>query len=293
MFDVAVCADESGIHDSASVCLLAGYITGMPSWRRFEHEWESVLQRYDVLDFHAKDFFAVDPSGTKTGKYRRGSDPSTKAYYAEWPLRRYTGFLEDLLGVIASSRLVPIGAMVQTKDFFSYTYGERRWLTGGFIRGDGKWMTTGAPNRPYHLLFDHILVDAAHKTNAGKKILYVFDQQKAYESRAIQQFGEAAAAVNEGIRTKFGAVNYVERHEAPGVQVADLYVHCWHRYATNPQSVMGLRRMAMNALTQKTAGLLHYSKNHMDGLLAKVPPEVRALLMEAEEPSQSYKQRLS
>ena len=48
--------DESGIHEGAKVCVVAGYFGGRGQWRRFESEWLRLLKGYDIplSDFHAK-----------------------------------------------------------------------------------------------------------------------------------------------------------------------------------------------------------------------------------------------
>ena len=50
--------DESGIHDGASVCVVAGYFGQRSHWRHFERAWKDVLLRFgfQLKDFHAKNW---------------------------------------------------------------------------------------------------------------------------------------------------------------------------------------------------------------------------------------------
>jgi hypothetical protein len=49
--------DESGIHEGAEVCVIAGYFGTKGQWRKVKKMWLKALSRFDVpLDeFHAKD----------------------------------------------------------------------------------------------------------------------------------------------------------------------------------------------------------------------------------------------
>jgi hypothetical protein len=49
--------DESGIHDGAKVCVIAGYFGGPGQMKRFERAWKETLAKYSfpMKDFHAKD----------------------------------------------------------------------------------------------------------------------------------------------------------------------------------------------------------------------------------------------
>ncbi|MGD0793495.1 MAG: hypothetical protein ABR920_17135 [Terriglobales bacterium] len=38
--------DESGVHDGAAMCVIAGYFGGNGQFRRFERDWKKVLSRF-------------------------------------------------------------------------------------------------------------------------------------------------------------------------------------------------------------------------------------------------------
>src|SRR6185437_8468888 len=51
--------DESGIHDGAHVCVIAGYYGGKNQWRSFEQRWRKILKDTNtpaLKEFHAIEF---------------------------------------------------------------------------------------------------------------------------------------------------------------------------------------------------------------------------------------------
>ena len=281
VLDLAVCADESGIHGDAPLCIIAGYMASVRQWERFDERWNAVLNKADVSDFHSKNFFAVDASGKRVGRYRLRSDKAMKCSYGDWSDNKANGFLEDLLSAIHHSQVHPIGAYVKADVFFSFSYGERKYLTGGKFRWLGeslKWLTSGAASKPYFLVYDHCIAEAMLRTKTGMRTLFVFDQQKQFESRAVQQFEESITVLardNESIvRGKYAGVLFHERFDLPGLQAADLYTHCWYRYAVD-ETKTGLRYEALDRLTDKVPGMKYYSKEHLSGLFRTMPSNVR------------------
>ena len=49
--------DESGIHDGAKLCVIAGFIGTAKQWARFEELWRPSA----TPPFHAKEFFKSNP----------------------------------------------------------------------------------------------------------------------------------------------------------------------------------------------------------------------------------------
>ena len=129
--EIAACADESGIHDDASVCILAGYVASVSQWAAFDERWKRVLRKHDVLDFHSREFFPIDSRGKRVGRYRK-SDGS-KASFGDWAEDQASEFLVGLLSAINETNIHPIGAMVDVSAFRALTYGERKFLTGAYM----------------------------------------------------------------------------------------------------------------------------------------------------------------
>jgi hypothetical protein len=287
-FDLVVAADESGIHDSAVVCLLAGYIASIRQWAIFTERWNHVLVKFDVTDFHSKDFFAFDPDkGRRTGSYVSRSSGEKKSY-GDWSDADANEFISGLVDTICAGRINPIGASVDVPAFRRLTYGERKFLTGAWFDGK-KWKSSGAPSKPYFLVYDHCLVEAGQKTKHGKKTLFIFDQQKQFESRAIEQFAESAVMLGEkrhdSLVSRYAGVLFRSRVGAPGLQAADLYAHCWHRYLTDPRKIGRQRADILEALTAKRPGMGCYNAEHFERMLGKLPEAVRAAMRAVVDPN--------
>jgi len=48
--------DESGIHDSAIVTTIGGFISTAEGWDKFNRDWLAVLNEFDISCFHMKHF---------------------------------------------------------------------------------------------------------------------------------------------------------------------------------------------------------------------------------------------
>ena len=48
--------DESGTHDGSPVVALAGYLSTYQGWNDFEDQWNRIMRRFRVNDFHMTDF---------------------------------------------------------------------------------------------------------------------------------------------------------------------------------------------------------------------------------------------
>lgn len=131
--------DESGIHDGAHACLIAGYCADRSQWRYFEKNWKKVLARENIEEFHAKVFFKNRTPGTP---------------YFKWSKTRWKRTLNDLLSIIESSGIRPISGGVVMRDWERLSHERRRFLTGGaYDSTRRKFITSGAPNQPYFLAF--------------------------------------------------------------------------------------------------------------------------------------------
>jgi hypothetical protein len=48
-----------------------GYMPSIGKWVAFDERWKRVLRKYDVLDFHSKEFFPIDSRRRRVGRYRK------------------------------------------------------------------------------------------------------------------------------------------------------------------------------------------------------------------------------
>jgi hypothetical protein len=148
--------DDSGTHDAAPVCVVAGYFAGESKWRNFEREWKAILDSERVSEFHATRFWGRDSKGQRLDDY------------AGWTDRRANQFLSKLLTVIVKRRISPIGSAVERAAWNLLPLDERRYLTGGVLVAD-KFKTSGAPSKTYFLPFMFSLLAAARHCSPDQK----------------------------------------------------------------------------------------------------------------------------
>ena len=92
--------DESGIHDGAHACVIAGYWGGEKQWRNFERAWKRIIEDADtpgLIEFHASKFWASTHDGKRKG------------VYTHWSNSKADIFLGNLLDCIGSHKVYPYG----------------------------------------------------------------------------------------------------------------------------------------------------------------------------------------
>jgi hypothetical protein len=125
--------DESGIHQGAQVCVVAGFWGKKGPWRKFEQNWRLALREFKVPleQFHAKEVIQ------RNGMFHRWDDDKHKE------------FLEQIGKVVSESRIHPVCYGLYNKDFFSFSLPERKFLTGGSWDSENhRFLTTGSPDLP-------------------------------------------------------------------------------------------------------------------------------------------------
>lgn len=232
-----VYADESETQQS-SYCIVSGYIGRPRQWKRFENAWRETLKGFSVPEFHAIDFFG----GRKL--------------FRHWSGKQRQRFLDSLVAILVSRRLFPIGAAVNVATFTSYSYGERRYLTNGVIK-EGKFISSGAPARPYQLAFSSLLYAAADKTEEGDRVNYILDRNTVEEGLARQVFNDTKINRRFDSAERMNCLAFSDRISDVGLQAADLYAYLSHailtkRHDMSPQQQGVLKR------------LIRRNKYHMD-----------------------------
>ena len=151
--------DESGIHDGAPICVIAGYFGGRGQWRKFEKDWRKALDKADVPleKFHAKNLIK-----------RAG-------FFLGWRDGQYFSLLSDLAGAICRYKIYPLFHCIIVEDCFAFSESSRRWLTGATVRAeDGKVMTSGCPSKPYFMPFQYALRNLCGYAPAGEGTFFLW-----------------------------------------------------------------------------------------------------------------------
>lgn len=100
-------ADESDTHDEtcqqdgAEGAVVAGYISWKKDWDHFDCEWQQVLDRYEVQEFHMQEF----------------SDEKNGAENPNWPCRgwsrkRRDESIHELIPIVRENTLFSLSGLV-------------------------------------------------------------------------------------------------------------------------------------------------------------------------------------
>lgn len=201
--------DESGIHDGAAICVVAGYFAGRGQWRKFEKEWRRAFTDFGmpIEDFHAKDIVKKD-------------DP------------RYKNFVESLAHVIAkfSAKMHPISAAIIVQDFYSFSLDDRKFMTGATLRNN-QLVGSGSPDKPYYIPFQHCLKRVTEYAPAGGKAHFFFGLDRKFSEYALLLFRQAKDDPYSPRRERLGNIDFPDAKETPQLQAADLLVHLSYLYA--------------------------------------------------------------
>jgi hypothetical protein len=217
--------DESGIHEGAKVCIVAGFYGTERAWRKFEDQWNKVLADYPELlkGFHAKNFFARD-KGNRVGEYK------------DWSDEKADKFLGRLLQVILRNRVFPIGYGVVVDDFLALSLKLKLWLTGAkFEKRTDKLISGGCPSKSYYLPFQFCVLKSANKSNATPedKIHFFAGLDRTFYEYATELYSLTLEdeRLPAPMRERLGTIAYPLSKETPGIQAADLLANRMYKRA--------------------------------------------------------------
>jgi hypothetical protein len=204
--------DDSGTHDSSPVCVVAGYFGSERHWTRFDSKWRAVLDSFAIEEFHANKFWAF-------------VDGANVTEFKGWDEDKCQRLITSLLKIIAeSSRLYPVGCMVDMNEWKALTKDERAFLTGAAYDSNGRIKTPGAPNKTFFLPFLTAIAAALQYCNADKLMHFTFDANKRFAPYALDYFG-AIKALQIDNYGRMGDISFVDSKKACPVQAADLLAY--------------------------------------------------------------------
>lgn len=254
--------DESGVHDGAKACVICGYFGGLGQWRKFEKNWLRALEEFDVPleEFHAKDLIP-----------RQG-------FFRLWNDDNYNGFLEALAKAITLHKLHPVSYGILVEDFWSFSEKERKVMTGGTIRADGKLMTPGCCKRPYFVPFQWLMRTVASHAEVGGKAHFYFGLGNSFSKSAKWLFHYIKTRPDAPYVERLGDITFPPAKETPRLQAADLlsyltYEHMLERMVSGDWKSLPKRKI-LNAILQNRLvreDTIYLDKKGMESALAKIP----------------------
>lgn len=244
--------DESGIHDGAHVCVIAGYWGSKKNWIRFEKRWREILNAANeppLKEFHSTDFWH--------------EDDSRKGVFAKWSDAKADKFIHDLITCIVDAKIIPTDATLVVSEWNKLNLDERRFLTGGHYHPtEKKWATFGAPNRTYFLPFQFAVVNPALACSPGLHVHYTFDLHKQFKNYASDLFELLKLDKTLEWAHRLGSLTMESSEAAPGLQAADLLAYRSYKHAK--VRIAKDRPMHLNELPLLLRGLLTNIKSFQD-----------------------------
>ncbi len=201
--------DETGIHEGAEFCIIAGYFGGKGQWNRFSADWRKALQDSGVSleDFHALDLM----------KRRKA--------FSGWKDDRHGGLLGKLTKAITDRKIYPVSVGLVLADFRSFTELQRRFFTGATIE-KGKLVTSGCPNKPYFLPFQRCTKIVVSYAAVGGKcdLFFGLDRPFAKYAKALFQIIKGSRQPDP-TRERLGEIAFPLAKQTPPLQAADLLAY--------------------------------------------------------------------
>lgn len=203
--------DESGIHDGAAVCVVAGYYGGRGQWKKFEKAWKRELNSagMSLNEFHAKDLLKKDDE-------------------------RYKKLARNLAETIRDFRrkIHPVSMGIIVGDFSSFPDDVRKFLTGATLEVEtGNIIGTGSPNKAYYVAFQHCLRRILSCAPIGGKAHFFFGLDRTFSAYAAELYQKAKSNPDWRFKEQMGDISFPEAKSTSQLQAADLLVHLTYQYA--------------------------------------------------------------
>lgn len=215
------CMDESGIHEGAHVCVIAGYWGSAKKWKRFESRWKEIIVNANepsLKEFHSVDFWYADG--------RR------KGVFAKWDDRKAAQFIDDLATCIVDAKIFPTSAVLVTSEWKKLSKQERMFLTGAYYNPkQDAWVTLGAPNKLYFFPFQLAIANPAFGCPPGLHVHYIFDLNKQFKNHALALYGLLKNDRRLRFRHQLGGIDFETSESVLGLQAADLFAYQTYKNA--------------------------------------------------------------
>jgi len=247
--------DEGGT-DSGRGVVVAGYAGSESECDRVATRWAEIVG--PICEFHGLDFFRRNPDGTMKGVYKLQSVSFVESV------------VTDLIDLLSSSNLEPIGLALDAEAFKDLSEDERRWLTSTVVPGK-TWPMQGAPNNPYFACFLYCLNQSNDYTSQGKKIYITFDRHEDYESKGRMLYNDLIAKGDKWGDRLGETLLYSSRYEAVLLQAADLLAYITRVSVTKENIRSKIARYALEKLAYGRDYMRVLDQKGLDSFLKKCP----------------------
>jgi len=255
--------DESGTHDQSKIAVLAGLIGSLRQWERFAGLYQRIGSDAHTPGFHASEYFVRDPTGHRIKAYKTWSD------------ERAARLLNGLVQAVAESEIRPILAALDVGAFESYSEPDRLRLTG-YYQPERPDDPRGAPHKPYYLLLQSVIVQAAARVKrAGLRVHFVCDQQLQFAAYALQLYAYVKRTRLWQVRVdRLGDLQFASRKDTLALHAADLLAYSWYqRHTQARKAVQPEIKAVLDQWAHKNLEGDFLNKRSMDHLLGKASLE--------------------
>lgn len=243
------CMDESGIHEGAHVCVIAGYWGSLKKWKHFEIRWRTVLKEANeptLKEFHSVEFW--------------NSKGARRGVFAEWSDEKANKFIDDLANCIVESKVFPTSSVLVTAEWKKLSREERMFLTGGLYDPvQDKWIDIGAPNRIYFYPFSLAVANPAIACPPGLHVHYIFDLQKQFKHHALRLYGMLQKDSHFQSRHRLGGIDFEMGEKVVGLQAADLFAYQTYKFA--PVRIAANRQLEYDEVPQLLRRLISNARD--------------------------------
>ena len=141
--------DESGTHEGSKALVIAGWVSSVSQWKKFQAEWRQLLDEYDLDHFHMTDC------------------ENLRGQYQGWTQERKISAIQQAHKIIVRRISIPIAVSL---DYEAYDFLDKKYT----IRG----MTNEVVRSPYTFCLEKCLSNI--KRWADRKLLYSKKHQIEY-----------------------------------------------------------------------------------------------------------------
>ena len=202
--------DDSGTHAGAPNALVAGYWGGVKEWSALEWSWKKVLTDFGIDEFHAKRFWF------------RNRDGSRVSPYTGWDDSKHHDFIDKLLGIVESSKVVPFAYGVSTA-----AWDGRSDFWKSIFAGPG--FGKGKQHDPLFLSFQVAISKTVLYCKPGKKMHFIYDLDGKNCGRFAEWYRGFKRDTN-GDEERLGDLTFADSRQAVPLQAADLLAYEGQRY---------------------------------------------------------------
>lgn len=157
--------DESGTHEGSKALVIAGWVSSVSQWSKFQAEWKRFLEEYDLDHFHMTDC------------------ENLRGQYLEWTQKRKISAIQQAHKIIVRRVSIPIAVSLDNE---AYNLLDKKYTFRG--------MTNDVVRSPYTFCLEKCLsnikrwADGKLLYSRNQRIEYIFEHGNSYRGEVTKLF---------------------------------------------------------------------------------------------------------